>query len=88
MKLKLKLFSAHIEEMGLEFVINQLNLTTKWPVLQKDNWNKSLWETTEFYRYIVDYFIDTDLKNTSRRALYVRTLSVIDGYFRQHSITT
>lgn len=69
------LFSAHIEKSGLDFAIQELNLTTKWPVLRKENeWNESLWESTEFYRYIVDFFIDTDLKNTSRRALYVRNL--------------
>lgn len=69
-----KLFSAQIEKNGLEFVKDKLNLTTMWPVLLGEGeWDESIWNQTDFYRYSVDFFIDTDLKHTSRRALYVRS---------------
>lgn len=67
-----KLILAQIEKNGLEFVKQKLNLTVLWPVLMnEDEWDESLWNVTDFYRFSVDFFIDTDLKNTSRRALYV-----------------
>lgn len=34
-------------------------------------WNESLLNSTEYFRYIVDFFIDTDLKNASIRSLYI-----------------
>lgn len=34
-------------------------------------WNESSLNSTEYFRYIVDFFIDTDLKNTSVRTLYI-----------------
>lgn len=70
------MFTAHIEKVNLDLAIKKLNLTAKWPVLQKDNeWDESLWQSTEFYRHIVHCFIGTDLKNTSKQAVYVRILN-------------
>lgn len=67
-----KSLAAQIEKNGVEFVKQKLNLTTLWPVLlDEDEWDESLWNATDFYRFSVDFFIDTDLKNTSKRALYV-----------------
>lgn len=50
-----------------------MNLNNTWPVLAdpKDSWNTSIINSTEYYRYIVEFFIDTDLKNTSIRMLYI-----------------
>jgi predicted metalloendopeptidase len=54
-------------------VKKKLNLTKTWPVLLEDvnEWNVNQWNATEYHRYTVDFFIDTDVKNTSKRALYV-----------------
>lgn len=65
--------TAQIEGNGVEYIREKLNLTTKWPVLSKeDEFDESTWNATEFNRFSVDFFIDTDVKNTSRRVLYVR----------------
>lgn len=48
----------------------KMNLTKMWPVLSEE-WTEDLWNNTEFHRYNVNFFIDTDQKNTSRRTLYV-----------------
>lgn len=49
-----------------------MNLTKTWPVLLKDDeWDENQWNDTEYHRYSVDFFIDTDLKNTSIRSLYI-----------------
>lgn len=64
--------AAIIAQTGMEFVKRKLNLAQKWPVLlDSDDWNEELWNATELHRYNVDFFIDNDLKNTSRRSLYV-----------------
>jgi hypothetical protein len=74
---KPKLISAQIEKNGVEFVEQKLNLKTKWPVLMdEDKWNESFWNSTDFHRFSVDFFVDTDLKNTSRRALYVSVTKI------------
>lgn len=47
-------------------------MSDMWPVLlDEEEWDESLWNATDFYRFTVDFFIDTDLKNTTRRKLYV-----------------
>lgn len=48
-----------------------MNLTKTWPVLTGDSWDENQWNATEYHRYSVDFFIDTDVKNTSRRSLYI-----------------
>lgn len=64
--------TVQIEANGLDFVKAKLNLTSRWPVLlDEDEWDESLWNATDFNRFSVDFFIDTDVKNTTRRALYV-----------------
>ncbi|KAL7037420.1 hypothetical protein ACKWTF_009205 [Chironomus riparius] len=62
--------TSQIEQTGLEFVKKKMNLTQMWPVLS-DEWTEDLWNNTEFHRYNVNFFIDTDQKNTSRRTLYI-----------------
>lgn len=43
-----------------------------WPVLMdEEEWDESLWNETDFHRFSVDFFIDSDLKHTSKRVLYV-----------------
>lgn len=54
-----------------------MDLSTNWPVLMEEGkWNESLWKLPKFfdYSYLVDLSLTPDLKNTSRRALYVRSL--------------
>lgn len=75
---------ANIEKNGLDFVKKKLNLTSKWPVLmEEDEWDETVWNPNEFFRFTVDFFIDTDLKNTSRRALYASS----HGFFIPSKIT-
>lgn len=40
------------------------------------DWNETVWEPHDFNRYLVDLFIDSDLKNSTNRILYV--ISFID----------
>lgn len=47
-----------------------MNLNVTWPILS-NAWNESFLNSTEYFRYIVDFFIDTDLKNSSIRTLYI-----------------
>ena len=71
-KRNLKLISAQIEKNGVKFVEQKLELSTKWPVLMgADEWDESSWNSSDFHRFSVDFFIDSDLKQTSRRILYV-----------------
>lgn len=52
----------------------KLNLTTHWPILMPEaDWNETVWEPRDFNRYLVDLFIDSDLKNATNRILYVRS---------------
>jgi hypothetical protein len=67
------LIKAQIEKNGIDFVRRKLNLSKLWPVMNNEGtWNASLWNASDFHRFSVDFFIDADLKNTSRRILYVR----------------
>lgn len=52
-----------------------------WPVLSNE-WTEDLWNATNFHRYNVNFFIDTDMKNTSRRILFVSLpfLQVLDRF--------
>jgi hypothetical protein len=54
----------------IEFVRKKLDLGEKWPVVS-NTWKEDSWNNTEYHRFNVDFFIDTDIKNTTRRALYV-----------------
>jgi hypothetical protein len=56
----------------VEFANKKLNLPKKWPVLMEPGeWDESTWNSTEFHRFSTEFFIDSDLKQTSRRLIYV-----------------
>lgn len=57
--------------MGLEFLMQKMNLNKSWPVLNPTEWDENEWNASAYLRYSVDFFIDTDLKNTSRRSVYI-----------------
>ncbi|KAG5681750.1 hypothetical protein PVAND_011159 [Polypedilum vanderplanki] len=64
--------TEQIEKTSLDYVKRKLNLAEKWPVLQKQGeWDEKSMNETDYHRYNVNFFIDNDLKNTSRRIIYV-----------------
>jgi hypothetical protein len=67
------LISAQIEKTGTDFVYTKLNLTRRWPLIATPEkpWNQSEWKPLDYSRYLIDLFIDSDLKNISQRILYV-----------------
>lgn len=70
--IKIFLVAAQIEMKGNDFVMNKLNMSSKWPVLKSPaEFDESLWNQTELHRFSVDFFVDSDLKNVSQRILYV-----------------
>lgn len=65
----------HVEKSAIDFAIQEMNLTKNWPVLMPENeWNASLPDITNLYHNFVDFAIGADLKDTSKRALYVSCL--------------
>lgn len=83
-------FPARIEEKGIKPLLDILETLGGWPVLKGDDWNTdSSWtwvKSVKDFRtqgYSTDYFFDfsvgTDLKNSTRRIIDVRTSFFSDG---------
>ena len=84
----MKIFSAplgHIEDRGLMPLIDMQEKIGGWPMVKGDEWDKSEWIWQDAVKtlrqlgfstdYLIDFSVETDLKNSTRRIIDVRLIN-------------
>lgn len=85
-KKTLNLFIELIEQRGLNISLDIFDRFGGWPVIKGDDWTEELWTWQKAVYdcrlngysvdYIVSLYVEADFKNSSRRIIYVRILTV------------